>query len=235
MPSTVLITGANRGLGLAFTRLFLEKGFTVIAGTRNPKQSAALTALQNSSKDRLHIVALDTNSEESIHAARVATESFTKSIDILINNAGQFGKQKSTTLTDLDIGDIQKTFETNALGPLRVTRDFLGLLRKGSEKKVIQITSLMGSIADNSSGGAYAYRLSKAALNMLTKNIAVELQSDGMISVALHPGWVKTDMGGPQAPLDIDTSVKGMMNVIERLTLKDSGTFLRYDGTSAPW
>lgn len=138
-------------------------------------------------------------------------------------------------MRNLNLEIVKETFDVNVLGPIRVTRYFLPLLEKGKEKKIIHITSLMGSIDDNKSGGDYAYRISKAALNMMNRSLAHELREQGICSVVMHPGWVKTEMGGTEAPTSVDESVRGIMTVISKLKFKDSGSFLNYQGSHLPW
>jgi len=231
---TVLITGANRGLGAAFVEPFLSRGYSVFAGARNPATSSELKKLPRAHEDRLHVVSLDVSSDSSVKSAADVVARKTDQLDILINNAGRYGKE-GAQLKNLDIADVLKTFDVNTVGCLRTTLAFLPLLRKGAEKKIVHITSQLGSIADNRSGGSYGYRLSKAALNMLGKNLAIDLAAEGITCVLLHPGWVKTDMGGPNAPLDIETSVAGMINVIVALTKDQSGSFLGYGGEVLPY
>jgi NAD(P)-dependent dehydrogenase (short-subunit alcohol dehydrogenase family) len=154
-------------------------------------------------------------------------------LDVLINNAGVYGKEGS--LTELDYESLADTFAVNTLGPLRLTAALLPALRRGSARRIIHITSKMGSISDNGMGGSYAYRLSKAAMNMAMRNMHVDLQGEGFVTIAMHPGWVRTDMGGPQAPLRPEESVRGMLNVIDRLKAEDGGRFFSHEGQEIPW
>lgn len=231
---SVLITGCSRGLGLGFCEKFLNEGWRVFAGARAPKESKGLMSLKEKYPDDLILFSIDMISEKSICDAYQTVSQETNSLDVLINNAGRYGKRESE-LEKLDLEDTVLTFQTNALGPIRVIRTFLSLIRKGKEKKIISITSKMGSIQDNQEGGSYSYRISKAALNMIGKTMALEFQNEGITSIVLHPGWVKTDMGGSNAPIDISTSINGMFNVITSLTQKQNGSFLRHDGTRIPF
>lgn len=227
----ILITGANRGLGLGFVRHYLGPDVVVFAGARDPEGARELLELQRTSPHQLNILPLDISSENHVREAANQFKQLADNLDILINNAGRYGQKHDVPLEELNVDDLHLTVEVNTFGPLRVSRAFLPFLKKGNEKKLIHITSLMGSIADNSSGNAYGYRISKAALNMLNRNLAHELKPHGICSVALHPGWVKTDMGGENAPLSIDESISGMTQTIQLLTLDQTGAFLRYDGS----
>lgn len=232
MKLTYLITGANRGLGLEFIRQLAPRNVTAIAGARTPDAAEELKRLN------ARVEALDVTDNMSITG-------FTQSLndqplDILINNAGI-----STTDTDdpregrpmeqLELDEMSRLFEVNSIGPLRITQALLPNLRKGTKKMIVNISSNLGSIAENTEGGWYGYRASKAALNMLNRTLAVELGSEGFICVVIHPGWVRTDMGGPEAPLSPEQSVSGMLNVIDRLTMEDNGRFLDYNGQTMPW
>ena len=158
----------------------------------------------------------------------------TDGLEILINNAGVMGSHEG--LEEIDLDRVRRTFEVNAIGPIRVTRAFVDLLMAGERpRRIVNMTSLMGSIDDNRSGDAYAYRMSKAALNMLTGRLAAELAGQGTIVVSMSPGWVATDMGGPSAPLEPPESVQGMLNVVNALTPAQSGTFLDHAGAVLPW
>lgn len=236
MPSTrrVLITGTSRGLGLEFTRQYLERGDRVFAMLRHPGESKELDALAAKFPERLTQIAGDVTDDPSIEAARAKVASATGALDILINNAGTYPKSGGG-LADLDLAEIRSVYDVNAVGPLRVTRAFLALLKKGSGPRVIGITSLMGSIEDNSSGGSWAYRMSKAALNMANRNLAIDLRGDGIACVVLHPGWVRTDMGGPNAPLTPQESVASMIRTIDALTPEKSGGFYDREGQPLPW
>jgi NAD(P)-dependent dehydrogenase (short-subunit alcohol dehydrogenase family) len=228
----IAITGTSRGLGLEFTRLYLEAGHQVLALARNP-EGQGLAALQKKHAASLVCVSCDVADEKSVKAAAAKALEICDAVHLLINNAGTYGD--ADQLAEIDFAEMRQVFETNAFGPLRATRAFLPLLRKASPAKVVHITSLMGSIEDNRSGGYYAYRMSKAALNMASVNLARELKSDDLISVLIHPGWVKTDMGGPHAPLEIKDAVASMIHTIDRLTPRESGGFLDRHGKPQPW
>jgi NAD(P)-dependent dehydrogenase (short-subunit alcohol dehydrogenase family) len=158
----------------------------------------------------------------------------TDGLEILVNNAGIMGRHED--LESLDLDRVRRTFEVNAAGALRTTRAFLDLLRSGERsRRIVNMTSLMGSIDDNRSGDAYAYRLSKAALNMATRSLAVDLAADGIVAVALHPGWVRTDMGGRNARTPVEEAVASLIRTIESLDMDRSGGFYDRDGQPLPW
>ena len=222
---TVLITGANRGIGLELARQYTEAGWQVIGTARKPEQAADLRAL------KARVLQLDVTDQQSID--RMADELGDQAVDLLINNAGIFPRVR--TLPDVNFDDVTRTFAVNTLGPMRVSRALLSNLRSGQLKQVVNITSRLGSIADNSGGGFYGYRESKAALNMFTRSLANELRADGFICVVVHPGWVQTDMGGASATLTVEESARGIRNVIANLSPDDCGTFWNFDGAPLPW
>lgn len=225
-----VVTGASRGIGLEFARQLLMRGDAVHAAVRSPRGAPGLQRLRESHPDALHIHACDVSDDRSVRA--FASSLGGEPVDVLINNAGVSGKYRS--LEELDADDVLQTFRTNALGAVLVTRALLPMLRQSKIPKVIHITSRMGAIAE-ASGGAYAYRMSKAALNMAAKNMAEDLRADRIISVAVSPGWVQTDMGGRSAPTPVEDSVRGMLQVIDGLSLEQSGTFLDFRGQRLPW
>jgi len=156
----------------------------------------------------------------------------------VFNVAGVYGGSRQSLrqmAEDLELGDVTSTLDVNATGALRVTVALLPHLRRGAAKKLVHVTSGMGSITDNTSGGYYAYRMSKAALNMMSRSLAVDLRPEGITSVVINPGWVQTDMGGASAPTPVDESVRGILRVIDGATLADSGEFLNWKGNRYPW
>lgn len=225
----IVITGANRGIGLELTRQCLARADSVIATARHPDDAGELQALATRSQ-ALTILACDVGSDASVRAFAAKV---TGAVDVLINNAGVMGSM--TSLADVDFDDVLKTYSINALGPLRVTGALLPHLRQGKVKKVLHVTSGMGSIGDNASGGAYGYRMSKAALNMGARSMAVDLEPDGISVAVINPGWVKTDMGGQGAQIDVATSAAGILAQLQTLSSKNSGEFLDYGGKRWPW
>ena len=230
--TTVLISGANRGLGLEFVRQYAADGATVIAACRTPAEATALNALAKERGGKITVHAMDVGDAASV--ATFKKEVGSTPIDILIANAGVYGGDHQHKLGDIDYADWQKVFNINTLGPMRQADAFAGNLRAGQGKKLIAITSGMGSTAE-SGGGFFAYRSSKAALNNAWKGVSIALKPDGVTCIVMHPGWVKTDMGGPSALLEPKESVAGMRKVIAGLTLADTGTFRRFDGGEMPW
>ena len=222
---TVLVTGANRGLGLEFARQYREAGWHVIGTARDPGDADELEALD------VQIVQLDVTDQDSVD--RMAAALAGQSIDVLINNAGIF--PRVGTIAEIDFDDYSRTLAVNTVGPVRVTRALLPNLRQGKLKVIAGLSSNLGSIAENERGNFYGYRESKAGLNMFTKTLAAELGPEGFICVVLTPGWVQTDMGGPGAPLEPSESIAGMKAVLDKLTPADNGTFWSYDGSQMPW
>ena len=231
MP-TVLVTGASRGLGLEFVRQYLAEGYAVIAACRNPETASALHQLERDSKGMLTSVELDVADGASVKqaAARVPTST----IDILINSAGVIGA-RGQTIGSLDYTDWTHVLEVNVLGPARVSEAFLDRVARSGKRLIVTITSGMGSLADNTSGGYIPYRTSKAAVNMLMRSAAIDLKPRGITCIVLNPGWVKTDMGGPNAQLTPEESVGAMRRLIAKLGPGDSGRFYNYDGREYPW
>ncbi|WP_163996266.1 SDR family oxidoreductase [Pyxidicoccus caerfyrddinensis] len=226
-----VITGASRGIGLEFVQQLLRRGDTVDAGVRSPEGAKRLEPLAREVGNRLRIHALDVEDAASIRS--FAADVCAAPVDVLINNAGVPGLW--CALTDVDYTDMARAFAINALGPLRVTSALLPALRRGAVRKVAHVSSRMGSVADNTEGGAYAYRMSKAALNMGVRTLANDLRVEGFTTVVLHPGWVQTDMGGPQAPLPAPDSVHGMLRIIDGMGPEHTGRFFDYQGAEVPW
>lgn len=222
---TVLVTGANRGIGLELARQYLADGWQVIGTARRPDAATELSKLG------AQVMQLDVTDQVSVE--RLAEELDGKSIDMLINNAGILPMARS--ISDVNFEDFDRTIAVNTVGPVRVTQALLPNLRAGKGRTVINITSDLGSIAENRDGGFYGYRESKAALNMFTKSLSAELQPEGFICIVMHPGWVQTDMGGSSAPVPVTRSVDGIRKVIEHLTPADSGTYWTHDGEQMPW
>ena len=227
----VLITGANRGLGLGFVKKYLEKNANVLCTTRDISGSKELLECKERYPNNIEIFELDLLKENG--AETLANQLNGMPIDILINNAG--------------IGSSNQLFEAvsskpwlevlkvNLIAPLIITQSLIENVKKSSSKKIYFLSSQLGSIGDNTSGGMYIYRSSKTGLNQVVKSLSVDLKPKGITVVSLHPGWVKTDMGGPNAPVSIDKSIEGMTKVIDRTDIKDTGRFLNYDGTELPW
>jgi NAD(P)-dependent dehydrogenase (short-subunit alcohol dehydrogenase family) len=222
MP-TVLITGAARGLGLEFTRQYAAMGWKVIACARKPASLKVIDGVQPHGLDVTDYAAVKTL------ARTLAGEA----IDVLICNAGIAGREAGD-LGAIDPDTWRRTFEVNALAPLMMAQAFVDHVAGSTQRKMIAISSRLGSIAHND-GARYAYRASKTALNMQWKSLSKDTAARGLISVVLHPGWVQTDMGGQAAPLTIEQSVPAMVKVIDGLKAAQNGHFINYDGAEIPW
>jgi NAD(P)-dependent dehydrogenase (short-subunit alcohol dehydrogenase family) len=225
---TVLITGANRGLGLEFVKQYALDGYQVIACTRKINKKDELHQLQENFK-AISIHKLNVVNFSSID---LFAKSFKKSIDILINNAGIY---PDSSIDHIDCKIWLDAFKINTLAAFKMTKALLPHLKKGQLKKIASLTSKMGSIDDNSGGGEYLYRSSKTALNMVMKSLSIDLKPYDLSVITLHPGWVRTDMGGPNGLIDADESVTGMKRQIDKLSIKTSGQFIAYDGKKIPW
>ena len=227
MP-TVFITGANRGLGLEFARQYAAAGWRVIATSRTPDKADALKALG----PRVSVHRLDV--ADLAATAALGRTLAAETIDVLIANAGISVARDMTAETVSAGADAwERTLRVNALAPLALAGAFHAPVVRSEQRKMIAITSRLGSMGANSDGGLYAYRSSKAALNAMWRSFA--LDHADVIAVLLHPGWVRTDMGGPGALLDPEQSVAGLRRVIANLGKADSGRFYHYDGSPIPW
>jgi NAD(P)-dependent dehydrogenase (short-subunit alcohol dehydrogenase family) len=222
---TVLITGANRGLGLEFSRQYAADGWHVIACCRDPKDAPELKKL------KADVHALDVTSQDSID--QLAKTLKGKPIDVLVNNAGTHGDRRPFGETDVALW--KQIFAVNTIAPYQVLAALLDNLVAGAQKKVVNISSKVGSIGDGPSGGSYAYRSSKTALNMVMMNAAHELRNHGITILLIHPGWVQTDMGGPSAPVTIEQSITGVRRIIDKATPAETGHFYDYTGRQLPW
>lgn len=232
MYETVLVTGANRGIGLEFTRQYLRNGSSVIATCRKPGEAEDLHELKNLQEGTLVVERLDVTEADQLHSTVETVESQFEGLDLLINNAGVYGDDSD--FESLLPEDLRRTFDVNCVGSFRVTQAFLDLLRK-KRGNIAFLTSLMGSVEDNRSGGSYPYRISKAALNMLGKTLAEDYRDKGIYVAVLHPGWVQTRMGGSNAKISVEESVSGLRDVIAKIDEERSGEFYAYDGEKRPW
>lgn len=228
-----LITGANRGIGLELARQLAMRGERVFAACRQPDRAADLQALAAAHPGGLTVVPLDVLDDDSIARAVETVAGEAGALDGLVNNAAIL--LDDDTVDRADRSRLRQTFETNALAPLVVARQFKPLLRKGQNPRLVNISSEMGSIGSRTGPGDYIYSASKAALNMLTRLLSFEWRRDGITAIVLDPGWVQTDMGGSDADLTSQESVRGILQVIDGLTLKDSGRYLRWNGEELPW
>lgn len=226
----VLITGANRGIGLEFVRQYAADGWRVMACCRDPQGAAALNALAASSGDQVTVHALDVADFSQIE--RLAATLQGQAIDVLINNAGYYPQ---SSFGKIDYAAWDQAFRINTMAPMKMVECFVEHVARSGLRKIVTLSSKMGSLADNGSGGSYLYRTSKAAANMVMKSLAIDLKPRGIALSTLHPGWVKTDMGGPDALITPQQSVAGMRAVIAALSLQNAGRFIAYDGQEIPW
>jgi NAD(P)-dependent dehydrogenase (short-subunit alcohol dehydrogenase family) len=230
--STVLITGANRGLGLEFCRQYALDNWTVIACCRDLTQATALAELAKQHAN-IQLETLDVADFSQIDA--LADTLSSSAIDVLINNAGVFGDDREHRFGQLDYKTWSHTLLINSQAPVKMAEAFLNHIKRSDKKLLVTVSSLMGSMTDNQSGGSLLYRSSKAAVNAAMKSLAIDLKKETIGVLILHPGWVKTDMGGDNAPMSVADSITGMRTVIEHFSLAQSGEFLRYDGQLMPW
>jgi NAD(P)-dependent dehydrogenase (short-subunit alcohol dehydrogenase family) len=223
-----VVTGANRGIGLEFVKQLTARGEVVDATARDPDEAPDLQAVAHLGV-RLRIYRLDVAEDASVDA--FAEQLAPGPVDVLINNAGVSGAKGGELI---DPADVLRVLNVNAVGTLRVVRALLPRLREGKGKKIVNLTSVLGSISD-ATGGRYAYRSSKAAVNMVTKLLAEDLRGEGFRTVALHPGWVQTRMGGAGAPVPPDQSIRGMLRIIDGLTAEQSGRVFDLQGREIRW
>ncbi|HYX32970.1 MAG TPA: SDR family oxidoreductase [Oligoflexus sp.] len=230
MSQTVCITGAARGLGLGYTEHYLQAGWQVLAVARKAKEKDSLKKLSQKFGARLELVDADVTQQATLQPLQKRWE--TESLDLLINNAGVLLDQHME-FQKFPLDTMRTSFEVNVIAPMAITQMALPALQKTKKPVVVMMSSLMASITDNASGGYYAYRSSKTALNMVTRSLSVDCP--WLIAVALHPGWVQTDMGGSNAPTSVEESISGLTRVIANLRADDSGQFRNFKGQTLPW
>jgi NAD(P)-dependent dehydrogenase (short-subunit alcohol dehydrogenase family) len=228
---TILVTGANRGIGLELSKQFAEDGWQVLACCRNPADAAELQALSERGL-AVETKALDVTNYAQM--AALAEQLGNRPIDILLSNAGIYGS-KGTGFGDVDAAEWRQVLEVNTIAPLMLVQAFVKQVAASQQKLVAVISSKVGSIADNSSGGSYIYRSSKTAVNQVVKSLSIDLADRGISVISLHPGWVQTEMGGPNAEISTDESVSGLKGILQTAGLAQSGHFVEYDGNDIPW
>jgi NAD(P)-dependent dehydrogenase (short-subunit alcohol dehydrogenase family) len=230
----ILVTGANRGIGLALTRRFVELGHHVFAGAREPAKASALKGSPGAPLERVSVVELDVGSDESVRRAAQAVAEQTPQLDVLVNMAGVSPAPYDARLDTVDLRTCVATFETNVIGPLRVAQAFAPLLRAAATPdrpaRLVNVSSGVASLKGKDNGIFYAYGVSKAALNMLSVTEAFDLRDSHICVVALDPGWVRTELGGPNAHLAPEESARSCADLILSLGLSSSGKFLHYSG-----
>lgn len=230
----ILITGANRGLGLTLARMGAERGHTILAGVRNVDNGTQrLSQLQSEFPESIFIYSLDVTNEASIAQTASMVEQEHGSVDGIINNAGiLLGREQS--IEELDMEQVQTTFEVNVYGPMRVVKHFLPLLYQGSSPSIINISSEAGSF-ENAYGGDYPYAMSKAALNMFSEQLRDYVKKHDIQVYSVHPGWIRTDMGGEKAPGDPQDTAKGILDIVERrVQVTSQYAFVDYQGKPMP-
>lgn len=228
----ILITGANRGIGLEMVRYSAKQGWRVFACCRNPHNADSLFSIARLSNGSISVHIADMQELSTLQA--LSYELRNDSIDMLINNAGIYGTDKNT-FGAVDVESWLQAFQINCIAPLKMVEAFAEQLSMGNQKLVACMSSKMASMADNGYGNSYIYRSSKAALNAVVKSLSIDLKPQGITSVVLHPGWVKTQMGGPNAEITTQECVDQLFTIMSSLTIKDSGRFIDIDGSDIPW
>ena len=226
---TFVVTGANRGIGLELVRQLLSDNKDVIATCRNPQSAIELSELNANKK--LTILQLEVTDANSVNEFYLQLSD--RRIDVLINNAGEMGSEQQT-LKQMDVDAWLQTFKINTIAPFQIATLLLTNLKKSDRPRIVSISSQMGSL-NRSSSGSYAYRSSKAALNKVMQVMAYDLKSEGIIVCPVHPGWVKTDMGGSMADITAAQSASGLIEFIDKLNPEQSGRFWKYNGEEHAW
>ena len=233
----ILITGANRGIGLELVRQYLQRDNThVFATCRTPQSATALNQLVNAHSDRAQVIQLDVADQASIEASVQAISAQVDGLDVLINNAGiNPGTDRERTFGKLDADAMLHVLRVNSVAPIMVAQAYAGLLRAGDNVRVVNVSSGAGSLERQANGCGYTYNASKSALNMFTRCLSGTLGSDNITVITLNPGWVKTDMGGPNANLEPQESINGILKLVDGLTMADNGQFFNWDSERLPW
>lgn len=228
---TILITGTNRGIGLELTRQFAADGWTVLACCRDPARAKALRDLANENSS-IEIYPLEVTDYEQM--ADLSRQLGDRAIDVLVSNAGVYGP-RGLGFGDVDAAAWREVLEVNGIAPMMLVQAFVEQVAASQRKLVAVVSSKMGSIADNGSGGSYIYRSSKTLVNQVVKCLSVDLAERGISAITLHPGWVQTDMGGPNAEISVAESAGGLKRILQSAGSAQSGQFLEYDGSPIPW
>ncbi len=228
----ILITGANRGIGLALTRVLLASGDIVIACCRKPDESGELKQLALANPETLDLIECDVDSEPKMTEAGAASQRRRKKLDVIVNNAGIMPETGNESILNIDLKLFWKAFDTNVLGAARVIRAFYPMLTQSERPRIVNVSSGLGSISTRESFDYYAYSTSKAALNMLTRSIAFEFAPKEVTTVAISPGWVRTEMGGSSAPLSPEESARSLADTIKTIGPQLNGMFLGRDGVT---
>jgi len=230
MP-TVLLTGANRGIGLEFVRQYAGEGWRIIAGCRDPQGATELQELA-SSQGNIEVRSLEVSDEAAIK--RLAEELAGTPVDLLLLNAGVIGSE-CASLGQMNQADWLRVLTINTVAPALMIQAFREHVAASELKTIVALSSILGSITNNDTGGLYSYRASKSALNHICRSAAIDLREQGIKVLPVHPGWVQTDMGGPDAQISTETSVSGLIRVIGKATDKQSGKLIDYRGKEMGW
>ena len=228
---TIFITGANRGIGFELAKQYFKEGFRVLACTRDLNKANTLREFEKEDKDRMVILPLDVTDKNSIDQLNKLLSD--ERIDILVNNAGINTGERE--FAEVDPATWLKVFSVNTIAPALIARSFYKQVKSSDLKIIANVSSSMGSITLNASGGYFVYRSSKVALNSVTKSLSIAYKEDGITVISLDPGWVKTDMGGANAMLTPEQSVNGIRKVLASINISDTGTFICQDGRRLPW
>ena len=228
---TILITGANRGIGLELTEQFAADGWTVLACCRNPAAAEALQAL-GSRYPAIEVHALEVT--DYAQMSSLSAQLRDRSIDILLSNAGIYGP-RGANFGDVEAAAWREVFEVNSIAPMMLVQAFVDQVAGSPQKLVAVISSKMGSIADNGSGGSYIYRSSKTAVNLVVRNLSIDLAGRGISALSLHPGWVQTEMGGANAETSVGDSAAGLKAILQQAGPEQNGQFLEFNGAPIPW
>jgi NAD(P)-dependent dehydrogenase (short-subunit alcohol dehydrogenase family) len=231
----ILVTGANRGIGLALTRVLLASGNVVIAGCRRPDESGDLKQLALLHRETIDLVKCDVDSEKEMAEAAEVSLRRRKKLDVIVNNAGIMPEAGNESILNIDLKLLWHAFDTNVLGAARVIRAFYTMLAQSARPRIVNVSSGLGSISARESHEYFAYATSKAALNMLTRSIAHELAPKGVTTVAISPGWVRTDMGGEDATLSPEESARSLAETIKKIGPEFNGQFLDRDGRTGEY
>lgn len=236
--ATVLVTGASRGIGHELVRQCADRGDQVVATARSER---SVRALGEEFGHRVTVLRCDVSNDASIAEARRQLQGRVDCIDLLVSSAGLYSLHADhwdpslTTFDTISRAELNTVFDVNASGAMLVIKAMLDLLRRSAHPRILNLTSLMGSVSARTSGGDYAYAASKAALNIMTRSFAAEFRAEGIIAVAITPGWVRTDMGGMRAALAPEDSVRALLATADRLTIEQTGAFIDYEGVAQPW
>ncbi|MSO65760.1 MAG: SDR family oxidoreductase [Alphaproteobacteria bacterium] len=239
--TSLLITGANRGIGFALTTLLAARGWTIHATCRNPGTAQGLQKLTGAHRGQVVVHALDVSDFAAID--RLGRDLRDQPIDVLLNNAGIMNSsqrpfdrgENSQDFDHTDDEEWMQVFRINTMAPLKMAETFVDHVARGDRKVIATVSSIMGSITRNESGGWYPYRTSKTAANMLMRNLAADLRPRGIACLALHPGWVRTEMGGPKAAISVDECAGGLATLLERASMAETGKYIAWNGEELPW